>query len=133
MDTSRMLMEEELTMKRLGYQAGEIAMRLNELGWARQVVRDEADEGNSAEVQAARENAAIRSTTLIREHNQQVFESLKKEAGGVFDALLTKSQSVWSAIGNSLKTALLTAIKDVVTSRVAGLLMGIFYGTPASF
>jgi hypothetical protein len=37
----------------------------------------------------------------------------------VFDALLTKSQSVWSAIGNSLKTAMLTAIKDVVTSRVS--------------
>ena len=46
---------------------------------------------------------------------------------------MTKSQSVWSAIGNSLKTALLTAIKDVVTSRVAAMLMGMFYGTPVSF
>jgi hypothetical protein len=33
---------------------------------------------------------------------------------------------VWSAIGNSLKTALLTAIKDVVTSRVAAMLMNLF-------
>jgi hypothetical protein len=50
----------------------------------------------------------------------------------VFDALLTKSQSVWSAIGNSLKTALLTAIKDVVTSRVAATLMQIFGGQRVS-
>jgi len=39
---------------------------------------------------------------------------------------VTKSQSVWAAIGNSLKTALLTAIKDVVTSRVAAALMNMF-------
>ncbi len=66
---------------------------------------------------APRENAANRTTQLVREHNRQIFDSLKQQAGGVFDALLTKSRSVWKAIGNSLKTALLTAIKEVVTSR----------------
>ncbi|MGD0778586.1 MAG: hypothetical protein ABSC05_37880, partial [Candidatus Solibacter sp.] len=132
-DTSRVLMEEELNMKRLGYQADEIAARLNDLSQQRQDIRDQAEEGNDAEVQAARENASIKTVDLIRDHNKQVFESLKKEAGGVFDALLTKSQSVWSAIGNSLKTALLTAIKDVVTSRVAATLMGMLYGTKVGF
>lgn len=38
---------------------------------------------------------------------------------------MNKSQSVWTAIGNSLKTALLKAIKDVVTPRVAAMLMGL--------
>ena len=70
---------------------------------------------------------------MVRDHNKQIFDSLKQQAGGVFDALLTKSQSVWKAIGNSLKNALLTAIEDVVTSRVAGVLMGILYGAPVSF
>ena len=51
----------------------------------------------------------------------------------MFDALLTKSQSVWTAIGNSLKTALLTAIKDVVTSRVAATLMQMFTGQKVTF
>jgi len=50
----------------------------------------------------------------------------------VFDALLTKSQSLWSAIGNSLKIAMLTALKDVVTSRVAAMLMQLFTGTRIS-
>ncbi|MCZ2079932.1 MAG: hypothetical protein LC130_33605 [Bryobacterales bacterium] len=68
----------------------------------------------------------------MRDHNQRIFESFKRQAEGVFDALLTKSQSIWSAIGNSLKTALLTAIKDVVTSRVAAMLMHLFTGTRVS-
>jgi hypothetical protein len=38
-----------------------------------------------------------------------------------------------AAIGNSLKTALLTAIKDVVTSRVAATLMYMFTGQKVSF
>ena len=69
----------------------------------------------------------------MRDHNRQIFDSFKRQAEGVFDALLTKSQSIWSAIGNSLKTALLTAIKDVVTSRVAAMLMQLFTGQKVSF
>ena len=69
----------------------------------------------------------------IHEHNRQIFDSLKQQAARVFDVLLTKSQSVWKAIGNSLKTALLTAIKEVVTSRVAATLMYMFTGQKVSF
>jgi hypothetical protein len=66
---------------------------------------------------------------MIRDEQRRIFESLKQQAGGVFDALLQKSQSVWSAIGNSFKTAILTAIKEVITSRVAAMLMQLFTGT----
>jgi hypothetical protein len=133
MDTRRMLMEEELNLKRLGYKADEIRARIAELTQQRQDIRDQANEANDAAVDAARENAANRTAQLVREHNRSIFESLKQQAGGVFDALLQKSQSVWSAIGNSLKTALLTAIKDVVTSRVAAMLMQMFTGQKVSF
>jgi hypothetical protein len=47
---------------------------------------------------------------LVRDQNQRIFDSFKRQAEGMFDALLTRSQSVWPAIGNALKTALLTAI-----------------------
>jgi hypothetical protein len=80
-----------------------------------------------------RENAANRTAQLVREQNRAIFESLKQQAGGVFDALLQKSQSVWSAIANSFKTALLTAIKEVVTSRVAAMLMHLFTGQRVTF
>ena len=133
MDTRRMLMEEELTLKRLGYKVDEIKTRIAELSGQRQEIRDQADEANDAAIKATRENASNRSVQLVRQHNQQIFDSLKQQAGGVFDALLQKSQSVWSAIGNSLKTALLTAIKEVVTSRIAAMLMQLFAGQKVSF
>ena len=133
MDTRRMLLEEELTLKRLGYKADEIKARIEELTGQRKEIRDQGDEANDAAIRAARENAANRTAQLVREHNRQIFDSLKQQAGGVFDALLTKSQSVWKAIGNSLKTALLTAIKEVVTSRVAATLMYMFTGQKVTF
>jgi hypothetical protein len=133
MDTRRMLLEEELTLKRLGYKADEIKARIAELTGQRKEIRDQGDEANDAAIRAARENAANRTAQLVRDHNRQIFDSLKQQAGGVFDALLSKSQSVWKAIGNSLKTALLTAIKEVVTSRVAATLMYMFTGQKVSF
>jgi len=81
-----------------------------------------------AAIDAARDSAAIRQAQIVRDQNQRIFDSLKRQAEGVFDALLTRSQSVWSAIGNALKTALLTAIKEVVTSRIAAMLMQLFAG-----
>ncbi len=133
MDTRRMLLEEELTLKRLGYKTDEIKARIAELTDQRKEIHDQGDEANDAAIRAARENAANRTAQLVRDHNRQIFDSLKQQAGGVFDALLSKSQSVWKAIGNSLKTALLTAIKEVVTSRVAATLMYMFTGQKVSF
>jgi hypothetical protein len=132
-DTSRMLLEEELMLKRLGYQADEIKARIAELSRQREDIRQQNQEATDAAIQAARENAANRAAQLVREHNRSIFESLKQQAGGVFDALLQKSQSVWSAIANSFKTALLTAIKEVVTSRVAAMLMYLFTGQKVTF
>ena len=133
MDTHRMVLEETLTLTRLKYKADEIRARIAELEGQRKEIRDQSDEANDAAIQAARENASNRTAQMVREHNRSIFDSLKQQAGGVFDALLQKSQSIWQAIGSSLKTAILTAIKDIVTSRVAALLMSLLYGTRVSF
>jgi ABC-type Fe3+ transport system permease subunit len=61
-----------------------------------------------AEVDVAQAKGAISTRKIVVDEYKSIFQSLKQQAGGVFDALFTKSQSVWSAIGNSLKTALLT-------------------------
>lgn len=73
-------------------------------------------------------SAVHKQVQLAEEQYTKIFNSLKTQAGGVFDALLTKASSVWAAIGNALKVAVLTAIKDIVTSRVAALLMKLFTG-----
>ncbi|MCW5983511.1 MAG: hypothetical protein KIT09_35800, partial [Bryobacteraceae bacterium] len=133
LETSRMVLEEEAHLARLGYRAGEISARIAELSRQREEIRQANQEATDASIRSARESAAIRSAEMIRDHNRQVFDSFKRQAEGVFDALLAKSQSIWSAMGNSLKTALLTAIKEVVTSRVAAMLMQLFGGGRASF
>jgi gas vesicle protein len=132
LETSRMVIEEEANLKRLGYRAEEIQARIAELTAQRDEIRRFQQEAADAAIQGARETAAIRQAQIVRDQNQRIFDSFKRQAEGVFDALLTKSQSIWSAIGNSLKTALLTAIKDVVTSRVAAMLMQLFTGTRVS-
>jgi len=73
------------------------------------------------------------NSSAVEAFNRAIFDSLKQQAGGVFDALLQNSKSVWSAIGNAFKTAMLTAIKEVVTSRVTALLMQMFTGQKVSF
>jgi hypothetical protein len=133
LETSRMVLEEEANLRRLGYRADEIQARIAELTEQREDIRWQQQEATDAAIQAARENAAIRQAELIRDHNRQIFESLKRQAEGVFDALLTKSQSIFSAIGNALKTAVLTAIKEIVTSRVAAMLMQLFTGARVTF
>ena len=132
LETSRMVIEEEAQLKRLGYRADEIQARIAELTAQRDEIRRFQQEATDAAIQGARETAVTRQAQLIRAHNQRIFDSFKRQAEGVFDALLTKSQSIWSAIGNSLKTALLTAIKDVVSSRVAAMLMQLFTGQRVS-
>jgi len=132
METFRMALEEQSRLRSLGYTAERINQRIAELTQQREDIRQQMSEQTDAAIAAARENAAIRQTQAIRDQNRQIFESFKRQAEGVFDALLTKSQSIWSAIGNSLKTALLTAIKDVITSRVAAMLMQLFMGTRVS-
>ena len=132
LETSTMLMDEEANMARLGYRADEIKARIAELTAQRDEIRRASEESTGAAMDAARQNAANRTAEMVRDHNGRVFDTFKRQAEGVFDALLSKSQSIWSAIGNSLKTALLTAIKDVVTSRVAAMLMQMFTGTSVS-
>lgn len=127
LETSRLLREEEATLRKLEYRVDEIKARLSALTSERATIKGEGDSANDEAIRAARENAAIHSAEMVRDHYRSIFDSLKDQAGGVFDALIQKSQSVWSAIGNSLKTALLTAIKDVVTSRIAMMLINMFY------
>lgn len=93
----------------------------------------DVDRKKTADISSQRDQAAIRSAELVRNRMQQQFDTLKKSAGDVFDALLTKSSNVFSAIGNAFKTAILTAIKEIVTSRVAAMLMQMFYGQKVTF
>ncbi len=67
---------------------------------------------------AALKEAATRADA-IREHNRTIFDDFKRESEGVFDDMERNGENLFQALGHSLKNAFLTAIKDIVTSRVA--------------
>ncbi|MBI2818121.1 MAG: hypothetical protein HYX72_14395 [Acidobacteria bacterium] len=133
LESDRELAAARLSMELVGLRADEIDRRLTELQNQRDQLKATITEQDNAAIQAARENAANRQVQIARDHYRQIFDSLKQQAGGVFDALLTKSRSVFGAIGDALKTAVLTAIKDIVTSRVAAMLLQLFTGARVSF
>ena len=151
--SERLRIEEEFLLKRFALRADELR-RESELEIATMeaiarargiteeqiaarrdaILRDYAERARQLEadtqaaIDAARQSTAVRQVQIVRDQNQRMFDSFKRQAEGIFDALLTRSQSVWSAIGDSLKTALLTALKEVVTSRIAAMLMQLFAG-----
>ncbi|MBI2817346.1 MAG: hypothetical protein HYX72_10430 [Acidobacteria bacterium] len=61
-------------------------------------------------------------TREAQDRYMEVFNSLKSQAGGVFDALVTKSKSAWETIGDLFKTTILTAIKDTFSTVIAQFL-----------
>jgi hypothetical protein len=85
-----------------------------------------------AAISAASDNASQRSANLIRDRYQRTFDSLKHSAEGLFDALISRSQSLGDALKNILKTTFLTPIKDAVSNQIAARLTSLVYGTPVS-
>jgi tape measure domain-containing protein len=86
-----------------------------------------AMERENADERTAREKALNNTrTNIVIDQQRRSYDQLKNGAERVFDALLNRSQSVFGAIGNAFKVAMLTAIREVVTSRIAASLMQLF-------
>jgi tape measure domain-containing protein len=82
------------------------------------------------QIQLERINLWKESNDAIIAEQKKVYDGIKSALDKVWDALLNKSQSVWAALGNALKTAVLNAMKEIVTSRLAATIAGMFgYGT----
>jgi len=71
------------------------------------------------EIQKLRLQAVQQTNQLILAEYQRIFDQFKSQAERIFDALLDRSTSLFQALGNSIKTIFLTAMKDIVTSRIA--------------
>lgn len=131
LETSEILVQVNLQKEVLRVAGGDtakISQMISELEAQRGRLRGEIDIQTQGAIDRTTEEAAIRQAAAVRDRQMEMFSSFKRQAEGVFDALLTKSESVWSAIANSFKTAILTAIKEVVTSNVARALTQMFGG-----
>ena len=83
-------------------------------------------------IAAARETAAIRSASAVQQNNIRVFEGLKRNVEGLFDAVVTRSRSFGQAIGDAIKLPILAALKEIVSSKIAAFLFEIFGGGKVS-
>ena len=91
--------------------------------------RTEISREAEVQIQLDRFNLWKESNDAIIEEQKKMYESIKGALDKVWDALLSKSQSVWTALGNALKSAVMNAMKEIVTSRLAAQIAGIFgYG-----
>jgi hypothetical protein len=85
-----------------------------------------------ADIQISRIDAWREGNEAILAEQRRLYEGIQGALGRIFDALFDRSKSVWDAIGNALKTALLNAMKSIVTSRLAAMFMDLFgYGNVA--
>ena len=79
-------------------------------------------------IAAARETAAVRSARAVQQNNLRVFEGLKRNVEGLFDAVVTRSKSFGQAIGDAIKLPILAALKEIVSTKIAAFLFEIFGG-----
>lgn len=93
-----------------------------------QIERRGIAEETDAAISANARKTAIDNAKIIQEYNLSIFDRFKRESEGIFDAMSAKGQNVFQAIGSAFKNAMLTAIKDVVSSRVAASLTELVTG-----
>lgn len=124
-------------------EIGDAREKVNQDEWAKRL---EEAKGNQAEIleinrKYANDGAAIRLETetntqaaiveswketnaVIIEQQRTVYEQLQSAIGTFWDALMDRSKSVWASIANAMKSALLGAVKSIVTSNLAAALTG---------
>lgn len=81
---------------------------------------------DAMKVAKAKEDLQIQS-------NRKIYDSLKQDAAGLFDQLVSHTKS-WADFAKDLfKSAILTPVKDIFSSQVAGLFTGLITGNKVTF
>lgn len=65
---------------------------------------------------------------IVRGEMQKTFDYFQRLGEGVFDAMLSKSKSVWQSMADFFKLTVLTMLKSIFTSIIANTMMRLFFG-----
>lgn len=96
---------------------------------ANQAKIDAARLARDAAVNSAEQQAAQKTADIVRQHNQEVFDSFKQGVRGVLDDVIDKGQNIFKAIGTSIKNAFENEFKDLIASKAAAILTEAVTGT----
>ena len=75
-------------------------------------------------IQAARESSALKEAKDVESEYQKHFDAIKNSAGTLFDALISNTKNFGQTLMATIRTAFLTPIKEVLSTWIAGMLMG---------
>lgn len=131
---NRQFTAEKQSLEALGFRPDEVHSRLAPLIDQNNQGRNNIIIASDAQIAAARDNADTRSKQLQRDEQKRSFDSLKESAGGVLDALFTRTKSFATVLGDILKSAILTPIKEIASSEIAKYLFEFLHpGQSVSF
>lgn len=103
-----------------------IAARRDEL------VRASAERGRQLEattqgaIDAARENASIRSTRAVVEAQQRAYQDLRRQVEGAFDSLISRGKTAGEKLRDLILLPLLSGVKKLAVDFTTNLLAPIF-------
>lgn len=86
-----------------------------------------------ASIDAARETAATRSLQLVEDNTLNIFNRIKSTSDRVFGDMLRSGESFFTKLGNIFENAMLTALREVVSSQVARSLTQLLTGQRVGF
>lgn len=98
-----------------------------------QIERAQIAKDANAQIAIAASRTANRQAQEVLDYYKSTYDSIKSSASGVFDEIFTKSKNIFQAAGDVLKTAMLTALKEVVTSNVAAAFTKLVTGASVTF
>lgn len=84
-------------------------------------------------VEAATQASALEQTKILRDNALSVFDSVKKSTDTVLDQILSKSKSVFGAIGDAIKGAFISTFKSIISSQFAAAVTKLTTGIPITF
>jgi len=111
---------EELQLKRTGLEEGDRALIQARLDAIRAAA---ADAEGLAKAKAAADQAKV-----VRAEMERTWSSIKDGAGRLFDTLISDTRNFGQVLGATLKTAILTPFRELLSTGIANLLAPVFGG-----
>lgn len=87
----------------------------------------------NVQIQMDRLDAWRTTNETIIEEQKKVYEGMKSTVEKIFDAITGKGKSVWEAISNAAKTAIIGTVKEQVSSQIAAGLTQSVTGKAVTF
>jgi 5-bromo-4-chloroindolyl phosphate hydrolysis protein len=78
-------------------------------------------------------NAWRDANEIILREQMRLYDSIKSMVEKIWDAALDKSKSFWESLGNIIKSTILNALKEIVTSRIAATFASLIGGGTYQF